>query len=134
MNKTTKIISWIVRIVAAVILLQTLFFKFTAHPDSVYIFTQLGLEPGGRIGVGILELITAILLLIPRTAWLGALIGLGIISGAIFGHLTQLGINVNGDGGKLFALAVVTFVCCAIALYLHRGDIRIPFITKTSAV
>lgn len=127
MNKTTKIISWVARIGAAVILLQTLFFKFTGHPDSIYIFSQLGVEPWGRIGLGVLELITAVLLLVPRTAWIGALLGLGIIGGAIFAHLFILGINVNNDGGKLFALAVITFVLCAITLYLHRAEIRLPF-------
>lgn len=130
MNKNVKIISWVVRIGAAAILLQTLFFKFTAHPDSVYIFSQLGLEPYGRIGLGVVELITATLLLIPRTAWMGALVGLGIISGAIFSHLTQLGIVLEydgkNDGGGLFALAVATFVLCAITLYLHRSEIQIP--------
>lgn len=132
MNKTTKIISWIARIGAAVILLQTLFFKFTAHPDSVYIFTELGLEPWGRLGLGAVELITAILLLIPRTAWIGAVIGLGILGGAIFAHLTQLGIVVTydgkSDGGALFALAAISFVLCAITLYIHRAEIRIPFL------
>lgn len=132
MKRTAKIISWIARIGAAVILLQTLFFKFTAHPDSVYIFTKLGLEPYGRIGLGVVELITAILLLLPRTAWLGALVGLGILGGAIFAHLTQLGIVVTydgkSDGGNLFALAVISFVLCAITLYLHRAEIQIPFL------
>ena len=130
MQKTTKIISWIARLGAAAILLQTLFFKFTAHPDSVYIFSELGVEPYGRIGLGVIELITAILLLIPRTVWIGAVIGLGIISGAIFAHLTQLGIVLEydgkNDGGGLFMLAVATFVLCAIILYLHRAEIQIP--------
>lgn len=137
MKRTAKIISWVARIGAAVILLQTLFFKFTAHPDSVYIFTQLGAEPWGRIGLGVVELITAVLLLLPRTAWFGALMGLGIISGAIFAHLTLLGIvvesNGKSDGGNLFALAVATFVLCAITLYLHRAEIRIPFFNKQIA-
>lgn len=121
----TKTVSWIARIVAAVILLQTLFFKFTAHPDSVYIFSQLGLEPYGRIGIGILELMTAVLLLYPKTKALGSLLGLGIISGAIFSHLTQLGIVVNNDGGTLFYMAVVVFVCCLITLILHRKELPI---------
>ncbi len=117
-------ISRIAAIVAAVILLQTLYFKFTAHPDSVYIFNQLGLEPFGRIGVGVVELITAALLLIPRTTPIGAVLGLGVISGAIFSHLTQLGIAVNGDGGTLFILAVVVFAACLIVAWINRA--RIP--------
>lgn len=125
MQNKKNILSWIVRIVAAVILLQTLYFKFTAHPDSVYIFSQLGLEPTGRIGIGVIEMITAFLLLYPRTAGIGAVLGLGIISGAIFSHLTQLGIEVQGDGGTLFYLAVAVFVCCLVAAILHRKEIPV---------
>jgi uncharacterized membrane protein YphA (DoxX/SURF4 family) len=78
------------RILVAIILIQTLRFKLTAHPDSVYIFTKVGLEPFGRIGIGIIELIAGILLLINRTAWLGAGITAGVISGAVIMHLTDL--------------------------------------------
>ena len=120
--KKAVLISWLFRIVAAVILLQTLFFKFTGAPESIYIFETLGLEPVGRIGSGVAELIASILLLIPRTAWLGALMGLGVISGAIVSHLTKLGIEVQGDGGLLFILALVVFVSCAVVLYLHRAE------------
>lgn len=121
----SSVISRIAAIAAAVILLQTLFFKFTAHPDSVYIFTQLGLEPFGRIGIGIVELITAILLLIPATQGIGGILSLGIISGAIFSHLTQLGIVVNNDGGTLFALAVAVFISSAIVVWLNRTSIPV---------
>ena len=121
----SSVISRIAAIAAAAILLQTLFFKFTAHPDSVYIFTQLGLEPFGRIGIGIVELITAILLLIPRTQGIGAVLSLGVISGAIFSHLTQLGIVVNNDGGTLFGLAVAVFICSAIVAWTNRTSIPI---------
>lgn len=113
------------RIIVALILIQTLRFKFTAHPDSVYIFEQVGLEPVGRIGIGIVELISGILILIPRTVWLGALMTMGIIGGAIFMHLTDLGIEVKGDGGVLFITAVVTFVLATILLFIHRKDIPI---------
>lgn len=114
------------RIIVAVILIQTLRFKFTAHPDSVYIFETVGLEPFGRIGIGIVELIAGILLLIPKTVWAGATITLGVIGGAIMMHLTQLGIEVKGDGGVLFYTAVVTFVLSAIILFIHKKDI--PFL------
>ncbi|MEO1452065.1 MAG: DoxX family protein [Bacteroidota bacterium] len=89
----------LLRLVVAVILVQTLFFKFTAHPDSVYIFSTIGLEPFGRIGIGVLELIASILLLVPRTVWAGSVLSLGLMGGAIMMHLTQLGIEVQGDGG-----------------------------------
>jgi uncharacterized membrane protein YphA (DoxX/SURF4 family) len=113
------ILSWIVRVAAAIILLQTLYFKFTGAPESVYIFSTLGAEPVGRIASGVIELIAAILLLIPRTAGWGAVLGLGVMSGALLAHLTKLGIEIQGDGGELFYLGIAVFVCCAIALLLH---------------
>jgi len=111
------------KIVVAIILIQTLRFKFTAHPDSVYIFTKVGLEPYGRIGVGILELIAGILLLIKRTSWLGAGITVGVISGAVIMHLTNLGIEVNGDGGTLFYTAVFLLIVSLFLLYTERKSI-----------
>lgn len=113
----------ILRIILALILIQTLRFKFTAHPDSVYIFEQVGLEPYGRIGIGIIELLAGILLLIPKTVWLGTSLTLGVIGGAIFMHLTQLGIEVNNDGGILFITAVVTFILAAIILLIYKKDV-----------
>ncbi|CAM3396316.1 DoxX [Flavobacterium longum] len=121
----TNIFSWLLRITAAVIFLQTLFFKFTASEESVYIFSTLGMEPFGRIGSGVAELVAAILLLVPRTTLYGALLGLGIMAGAIASHLFVLGIEVKADGGLLFVLAVVSFVCCAILAYLNKKDL--PF-------
>lgn len=118
----TKTIFLIIRIVIAVILIQTLRFKFTAHPDSVYIFETVGLEPFGRIGIGVLELIAGTLLLIPRTIWMGALLATGLMAGAIFMHLTQLGIDVKGDGGVLFYTALVTFLLSLITLIYYRKD------------
>ncbi|SHG35590.1 DoxX family membrane protein [Flagellimonas flava] len=122
-------ISWILRLAAAIILLQTLFFKFTGAPESIYIFEQVGMEPWGRYGSGIVELVASVLLLWPRTVGLGALLGIGVISGAIFFHLTSLGIEVQGDGGLLFYLAMVVFVCCAILLRLFWGQVKeiLPF-------
>jgi len=117
------LVSWICRIGAAVILLQTLFFKFTAAPESVYIFTRVHAEPWGRIGSGVVELIAAVLILIPRTIWAGALLALGVMVGAIVSHLTVLGIEVMGDGGLLFALALIVFCTSAAALVLHRRQI-----------
>lgn len=121
----TSIIHLLLKIIAAVILLQTLYFKFTAAPESVYIFETLGLEPVGRIGIGILELVTAILLLVPRTTGLGALLGMGILGGAIVSHLTQLGIEVQNDGGTLFILAAITFIICCFLAWHHRLEIPV---------
>ena len=119
-----NILSWIFRLVAAIILLQTFFFKFTGAPESVYIFSALGVEPWGRIGSGVVELIVSLLLLVPRTAWLGAVGALGVISGAILSHLTVLGIEVQGDGGTLFYLALAVFFSSLIVLYIHRSDLQ----------
>jgi len=121
----STIFSWALRITAAAILLQTLFFKFTAAPESVYIFTRVGAEPWGRVGSGIVELIAAALSLTPRFNWLGSLIALGIVGGAIASHLTVLGIEVQGDKGLLFALALIVFIASATNLALHRAEIPI---------
>jgi putative oxidoreductase len=115
-------ISWILRITTAVILLQTLYFKFTAHPDSVHIFSALGVEPWGRIGLGIIELITALLILFPTTKLLGMLISFGIIVGAVFSHLLVLGINVSNDGGMLFTLALIVLIACSAFFILHKTE------------
>src|SRR6516162_9780567 len=123
--KTCTIIAWICRVAAAGILLQTLFFKFTAAPESVYIFTRVGLEPWGRIGSGVLELIAALLILSPRLTWLGSAIAIGVMTGAILSHLTVLGIEVQGDKGLLFALALIVFVSSGINLLIHRAEIPI---------
>jgi len=123
------IVSWICRIIVAIILLQTLFFKFTGAEESKYIFSTLMGEQNewiGRIGSGVVELIASILLLIPSTAWLGALLALGVSAGAIFSHLTKLGFVVKDDGGLLFALACTVFIGSLITLYIHRQ--AIPFV------
>ncbi len=127
LTKRQNILSWVLQIVVAVILLQTLFFKFTGAEESVYIFTTLGAEPWGRIGSGVVELIASILLLMPRTVWLGALLSLGTIFGAIISHLTKLGIKLTavGDNGELFALAVIVFIASAVILLIRRRQIPI---------
>jgi len=123
--------SWALRLIVAAILLQTLFFKFSAAKESVYIFSTLGMEPWGRIGSGVVELIAAILVLVPGTVTLGALISLGVISGAIMSHLTKLGIALPAvdDHGELFALAVVVFLCSLGVLLLHRREL--PWIGRS---
>ena len=124
--KISSIIAWICRVAAAVILLQTLFFKFTAAPESVYIFSKVGLEPWGRIGSGIAELIAAILILIPATTWLGAGLALAVMAGAIFSHLTVLGVVVMNDGGLLFGLSLAVAACSMVLLFLQRR--RVPIV------
>lgn len=129
MSKSTTFLIWGARIVAALILLQTLFFKFSGAEESVYIFTVVGMEPWGRIGVGVMELIASILLLIPTISWMGALIAIGLMLGAIGMHLTLLGIEVQGDGGYLFFLAVVVALCSVLVLWLDKEK-AISFLNK----
>ena len=126
------IVIWVLRLTAAVILLQTLFFKFTGAPESVYIFTKVGsgiglnfLEPWGRIGSGVMELVAAIFLLWPAFSWMGSVLAIGAVSGAIVFHLTILGIEVQGDHGLLFALAWIVLITSAINLYVVRSHIPI---------
>jgi uncharacterized membrane protein YphA (DoxX/SURF4 family) len=133
-NKTTQttdmkiqnVLIWALRLIAAVIMLQTLYFKFTAHPQSVHLFTVLGMEPWGRIGTGVLELIASILILYPRTTGYGAVLGTGLMAGALFFHLTKLGIVFDGDA-VLFSYALTAFLCCAILAFLYRKQVLKSF-------
>ena len=110
------------RLTIAIILIQTLGYKFTGHPDSVYIFSKIGMEPYGRIGIGIMELIAGLMVLINRTVWLGALLTIGLMAGAVFMHLTMLGIEVNGDNGTLFYTAIFTLICAITLLGFNKNQ------------
>jgi len=127
-----NITSWTLRIAAAVILLQTLYFKFSGHSESVELFTKLGVEPWGRIGTGVIELIAGILLVIPATAFIGAFIGVGLMLGAILSHLIVIGIESKGDGGQLLMLVIVVLVFCLTlcVMHLQQGIILWKKITK----
>lgn len=122
-SKTTKVLTWTSQSVASLIMFQTLYFKFSGAEESVYIFTKIGIEPWGRIATGIAELFASVLLLIPATAWLGALAGIGLMSGAIFFHLTTLGVEVMKDGGYLLILAITVFICSVFVLFMRREEI-----------
>lgn len=124
-SKTGSLASWALQVAVAVILLQTLFFKFTGAEESVYIFTTVGAEPWGRIGSGILELVAAVMLLTPALVTYGAILTVGLMSGAILSHLTILGIEVKGDGGLLFGLALTCFVGSLIILSIRRAGIPV---------
>lgn len=127
------IIAWVCRIIAAAIMLQTLFFKFTAAPESVYIFSALGMEPWGRIGTGILELTASVLILLPAATVYGAVLGLGLMGGALFFHFTRLGIVVQDDSGQLFIYAFLVFISCLVLLMLYKEQaIRLLTIFKRS--
>jgi putative oxidoreductase len=124
--------SWLLQLIVAGILLQTLFFKFTAAEESVYIFTAVGqfvgfagVEPWGRIGSGVVELAAAILLLVPATASLGAILTIGVMAGAIVSHLFILGIAVKGDGGLLFGLALAALAGSVVVVVLRRAQIPV---------
>ena len=120
--KFSTVMIWILKLVAALIMLQTLYFKFSGHQESVQLFTTLGMEPWGRIATGVFELIASILILYPRTTGFGAALGLGLMSGAIFFHFTFLGLEVGGDY-LLFIYAVTVFVCCLVLLIIYRNQI-----------
>jgi uncharacterized membrane protein YphA (DoxX/SURF4 family) len=111
---------WIFRLVAAALMIQSLFFKFSGAEESIYIFSTLGIEPWGRLGTGIMELIASVLILVPRTTGIGAILGAGVMSGAIISHLTKLGIVVQNDGGQLFIYAVIVFVSCTVLAIVYR--------------
>lgn len=117
--KVKNSLSWIFRIIAAIILIQTLYFKFLGQPESVELFTKLGVEPWGRIVTGIIELIAAILMLIPSTVFIGASLGIGLMFGAISSHIAIIGIESKGDGGQLFILAIIVLISCVITCVLH---------------
>lgn len=123
-TNTKNVLSWVLRILSAVILLQTLFFKFSGAEESVYIFSKIGMEPWGRIGTGVMELIAAILILVPAATAAGALLGVGLMSGALFFHLTKLGIEVMNDHGQLFIYALLVFISCVILLLTYRKQLR----------
>ena len=116
-----RFLSLLARIIAVLILMITLNYKLSGSPESIYIFETMGMEPWGRIGSGVVEIIAAVLLLIPRTIWMGAIVGMVMMVGAIASHLTKLGIEVQGDGGFLFYSAITVFGCCLVALILDRN-------------
>ena len=149
MSSSAVVVGWVLRLVAAVILLQTLFFKFTGAPESVYIFTKLSeflsrvvapvlgtniagmvarSEALSRVGSGVMELVAAILLIWPRYSWAGALLAFAATAGAIASHLTFLGIEVQGDQGLLFGLAITVVVCSAGVLWINRR--LVPFVGR----
>jgi hypothetical protein len=120
----------IFRILVVVILLQTLYFKFSGSEESVFIFSTLDIEPLGRIGVGIAELITVILIVLPKTKLIGAIIGCFLMIGAIFSHIFVIGIVVKNDGGLLFSLALIAFFCCVALVFLDQNKIKNMFKLK----
>jgi hypothetical protein len=132
LSRAQAVVSWVAQLAVAGILLQTLFFKFTGAEESVFIFTTLGrfvhvagVEPWGRIGSGVVELIAGLMLLVPATASLGAGLAMGVMAGAIASHILVLGVEVKGDGGLLFALALTAFAGSAIVLVLRRSQIPV---------
>lgn len=121
--KQQNIVLWALKIIAALLMVQSLFFKFSGAEESVYIFSTLGMEPWGRIGSGCVELLASALILFPRTTAFGAVLGAGVMSGAIFSHLTKLGIVVKDDGGQLFIYALIVFISCLILAFIYRSQL-----------
>ncbi len=123
LTKTQKTFAWIFRLIASIIMLQTLFFKFTGAEESIYIFSTLGIEPIGRIGSGIVELVASILILIPSTTAFGAILAIGVMSGAIISHIIKLGIVVQNDGGQLFIYAILVFISSIILFIFYKSQL-----------
>lgn len=119
---TLKNVSFVLRCIIAIIFLQTLYFKFTAQPESVYIFNKLGLEPFGRIDTAFIELIASLFILFPKTKLIGILISLITILGALLSHLLILGIEINNDGGLLFYLALTIFIFVVILIINYYDE------------
>lgn len=132
LSRAQAIVNWCLQFAVAGILLQTLFFKFIGAEESVYIFSTVGrffgvpvIEPWGRIGSGVVELIASLLLIVPATASSGAVLTMGVMAGAVLSHLFVLGIEVKGDGGLLFTLALAAFIGSAVVLALRREQIPV---------
>lgn len=127
-------IYYVLRVAVAAILIQSLYFKFTGHPEAQHIFGTLGVEPYGRIGLGIFELATSILLLIPRTFFYGLVLAIGLMIGAIATHLfTEVGIVVKwddkSDNGELFLMACIAFILAIISFLLECKSRKLSPIT-----
>lgn len=142
-DKTLNMIQWVLVAMVAFIFLQSLPFKFSGHEQTQLIFSTIGnwlssiglsesLAQGfthyGGFIIGSLELIATILLVIPKSRMWGALLGLGLMTGAIFFHLfTPLGVARviddagNTDNGVLFIMACIAFLSNALLIYLNRS-------------
>ena len=118
----TSIAPWALRIIAVLIMLQTLYFKFSGAEESVYIFSQLGMEPWGRMGTGIFELIASLLILYPRTTFFGSVLAIGLMLGAVGAHLIKLGVVVKNDGGQLFIYALIVLISSILLAVIYRND------------
>lgn len=123
----------VARAAAAILMLQTLYFKFTGSPESIYIFETVGMEPWGRWLVGILELVASILLIFPTSAWAGGMVATGLMGGAIGMHLTVLGIEVMGDKGQLFYYAIIVFICGLFVVFKEKNRIVNKVVPKILA-
>lgn len=124
LSKLSSLVSWIFQLLTTIVLLQNVYFKIAGSAEWIFLFEAIGMEPWGRFISAGLELIAGFLLLIPYGAWLGALFGISTLSTAIFFHLTTLGVEVSGDGGSLFYLAVFVFISCVVILILRRNQMK----------
>lgn len=127
--KLPTILQWVLRLIAAIIMLQTLYFKFSGAEESVYIFTQMGIEPWGRYGTGIAELIASILILYKPLTAFGSLMAVGIMSGALVSHVLVLGVVVKDDNGLLFSYALIVWLASVILAWLNRAQL-VDFLKK----
>ncbi|WP_425389463.1 DoxX family protein [Ekhidna sp.] len=122
--KTKDLVHIIPRLIVAIILAQTLPFKFSGSEESVWIFEQIGWEPWGRYLIASIETVSTIFLL-TNYYIIGAIISLSIISAANFLHFTKLGFIVNDDGGTLFILSIIVIFCSLwIVLYWNMQRVE----------
>lgn len=130
------LVPWSAQVLAAVILAQTLYFKFTYAPETRHIFGPLGGRPAATF-VGLLELACVAQLLVPRTAAFGAVLALALMGGALMTHLTMIGVAVTNpdtgesDGGLLFGLALVVALCALVVLAFRWRDL--PLVGRFAA-
>lgn len=134
--KPLGIVSWVGQLVVVAILGQTLFYKFSGASETVALFEVLGMGAAGRYGTALMELVAVVLLLVPRTAWAGGLVALGVISGAIMSHLTTLGVSIDAEklgnpdlapleGPGLFVMALIVFAASAAVVVIRRRQIPV---------
>ncbi len=123
LTRRQRVVCLVCCLIAAGIMIETLFFKFTAAPESVYIFKRMGTEPWMRWVQGLWELAASIGLLVPDLRWAGGVLTTGAMAAAILSHMTWLGYSIQGDHGLLFSMALVTFTCGFTVMWTYRHHI-----------
>lgn len=122
MKTLSFIVQWTLRLFISFYLIQYSYVKLSGQQSAIELFTTLEMEPWGRITIGILELITVLLILYPRTTVLGGLLGMVSMAAVIYYHLTQLGIAIRGDS-FLFIIACAIFAASLALVITNRKQL-----------